>query len=420
MTDANKGRDFLRQIIDEHIKTGAYGGKVVTRFPPEPNGYLHIGHAKSICINFGIANDYPGGKCHLRLDDSDPAKESYEYVNSIQEDVKWLGFDWGENLFFASDYFEKLYEFAEFLIKKERAYVCSLTDTEIREYRGTVTTAGKPSPYRDRSVEENLDLFRKMRAGEFKDGEHVLRAKIDMANANMKMRDPVIYRIRHVDHYRQGDKWCIYPLYDFTHCLSDAMEGITHSICTLEFENNRELYDWVLDACEVKEPRPHQYEFARLNVNYNVVSKRKLLELVEKKYVDGWDDPRMPTISGLRRRGITPNAIRTFCEGVGIAKANSIVDMAQFEYCVRDDLNKQVPRVMAVLDPLKVVIKNYTEGQEEILDGSYYPHDVPLEGSREIPFSKEIYIERGDFMENPPKSIIDYPQAEKFDFDMLI
>ncbi|HSA06698.1 MAG TPA: glutamine--tRNA ligase/YqeY domain fusion protein [Candidatus Gastranaerophilales bacterium] len=398
-----KGKDFLRQIINEHIKTGKYDGKVITRFPPEPNGYLHIGHAKSICINFGIAKDYPGGICHLRMDDSDPTKESYEYVNSIKQDVKWIGFDWGDKLFFASDYFEKLYEYAEFLIKKGKAYVCSLSESEIREYRGTVTEPGKPSPYRNRSVEENLDLFRRMKAGEFKDSEHVLRAKIDMSNPNMKMRDPLLYRIRHVEHYRQGNKWCIYPLYDFTHCLSDAMEGITHSICTLEFENNRELYDWILDECEIKEPRPHQYEFARLNINYTVMSKRRLLELVEKKYVSGWDDPRMPTISGLRRRGVTPEALRSFCENAGIAKANSIVDIAQLEYSIRDDLNKKVPRVLAVLRPLKIVIENYSEHHEEMLDASYYPHDVPLEGARKVPFSREIYIEKDDFMENPSK-----------------
>ncbi len=398
-----KKRDFLRQIIDEDIKSSKYNGNVVTRFPPEPNGYLHIGHAKSICINFGIANDYPKGLCHLRMDDSDPAKESYEYVESIKKDVKWLGFDWGEKLFFASDYFEKLYNYAELLIKKGSAYVCSLSEDEIREYRGTLTSPGKPSPYRDRSVEENLDLFKKMRSGEFKDGEHVLRAKIDMSNPNMKMRDPILYRIRHVEHYRQGNKWCIYPLYDFTHCLSDAMEGITHSICTLEFENNRELYDWILNECDIKEPRPHQYEFARLNINYTVMSKRKLLELVEKKYVSGWDDPRMPTISGLRRRGVTPEAIRNFCDSIGIAKANSTVDIAQFEHAIRDDLNMKVPRVMAVLRPLKIIIENYPEGQEEILDASYYPHDVPLKGSRPLPFSREIYIEQDDFMEDPPK-----------------
>ncbi|OGI01300.1 MAG: glutamine--tRNA ligase [Candidatus Melainabacteria bacterium GWF2_37_15] len=396
-------KDFLRQIIDEHLEQGVYGNRVVTRFPPEPNGYLHIGHAKSIFINFGIAADYSGGICHLRMDDSDPTKESYEYVESIKRDVKWLGFDWGDKLFFASDYFEKLYEYAEFLIKKGKAYVCSLSEEEIRQYRGTVTQPGKPSPYRERTVEENLDLFRKMRAGEFKDGEHVLRAKIDMANPNMKMRDPLLYRIRHVEHYRQGNEWCIYPLYDFTHCLSDSLERITHSICTLEFENNRELYDWILEECEVEKPSPHQYEFARLNLNYAIMSKRKCLELVEKKYVNGWDDPRMPTISGLRRRGVTPEAIKNFCESIGIAKANSVVDYAQFEHYIRDDLNTKVPRVLCVLQPLKVVIENYPEGKTEMLDASYYPHDVPLTGSRPLPFSREIYIEKDDFMEDPPK-----------------
>lgn len=398
-----KGRDFLRQIIDEHLKTGEYGGKVITRFPPEPNGYLHIGHAKSICINFGIANDYASGACHLRMDDSDPTKESYEFVESIKNDVKWLGFDWGDKLFFASDYFERLYDYAQFLIKKGKAYVCSLSEEEIREYRGTVTQSGKPSPYRNRSAEENLDLLARMRAGEFKEGEHVLRAKIDLASPNMKMRDPVLYRIRHVEHYRQGDTWCIYPMYDFIHCLSDSLERITHSICTLEFENNRELYDWILQECEVEQPRPRQYEFARLNLNYTVMSKRRLLELVEKKYVNGWDDPRMPTISGLRRRGVTPEAIRNFCESAGIAKANSVVDYAQLEHHIRDDLNRKAPRVLCVLNPLKVVIENFPQDTAETIDAPYYPHDVPLTGSRELPFAREIYIEKDDFMENPPK-----------------
>ncbi|EKE04342.1 MAG: hypothetical protein ACD_20C00086G0032 [uncultured bacterium] len=394
--------DFLRSIINEDLKTGKYN-TVITRFPPEPNGYPHIGHAKSICLNFGIANDYQGGKCHLRMDDTDPTKESMEYVESIMKDVKWLGFDWKENLFFASDYFEQLYNYAVRLIEMGKAYVCSLNEQEIREYRGTVTQSGKESPYRDRSIEENLDLFRKMRAGEFKDGEHVLRAKIDMASPNMKMRDPLLYRIRHAHHYRTGDKWCIYPMYDFAHCLSDYIEGITHSICTLEFENNRELYDWILDEMELELPRPYQYEFARLNLNYTVMSKRKLLELVEKKHVNGWDDPRMHTISGLRRRGYTPESIRNFCDSIGIAKANSIVDFAQLEFHIRDDLNQKVPRVLAVLKPLKVVIENYPEGQTEMLDAAYYPHDVPKEGSRQLPFSKVLYVERSDFMENPPK-----------------
>jgi len=397
-----KHKDFLRLIIDEDIRTNKYGGNVVTRFPPEPNGFLHIGHAKSICLNFGIAKDY-NGKCHLRMDDTDPTKEDYMYVNSIQEDVKWLGFDWGENLFFASDYFEKLYNYAVHLIKLGKAYVCSLNEEEIREYRGTVTEPGRPSPYRNRSIEENLDLFARMRAGEFKDGELVLRAIIDMASPNMKMRDPLLYRIRHANHYRTGDKWCIYPMYDFAHCLSDYIEGITHSICTLEFENNRELYDWILDEMELSPPRPYQYEFARLNLDYTVVSKRKLLELVEKKYVNGWDDPRLSTISGLRRRGCTPESIRKFCDSIGIAKANNNVDIAQFEFCLRDDLNPKVPRVLCVLKPLKVVIENYPENQVEMIDAPYFPHDVPKEGSRKLPFSKVIYIERDDFMENPLK-----------------
>ncbi len=401
MTD--KSKDFLRQIIDQDLEKGTYGNRVVTRFPPEPNGYLHIGHAKSVFINFGIAADYPGGVCHLRMDDSDPTKENYEYVEAIKRDIKWLGFDRGDKLFFASDYFEKLYEYAEFLVKKGKAYVCSLPEDEIREHRGTVTQPGRPCPYRDRSVEENLELFSGMRAGEFKDGEYVLRAKIDLANPNMKMRDPVLYRIRHTEHYRQGNKWCIYPMYDFTHCLSDYIEGITHSICTLEFENNRELYDWILEECEVRKPRPCQYEFARLNLNYTVMSKRLLLELVEKKYVNGWDDPRMPTISGLRQRGVTPEAVKNFCESVGIAKANSVVDYAQFEHYIRDDLNTKAPRVLCVLRPLKVVIENFPEGKTQMLDAPYYPHDVPLTGSRDLPFSREIYIERDDFTQNPPK-----------------
>lgn len=395
--------DFLRAIINEDLRTNKYNGKVITRFPPEPNGFLHIGHAKSICLNFGIARDYKGGICHLRFDDTDPTKEEIFYVNSIQEDVKWLGFDWHDKMFFASDYFEKLYNYAIELIKMGKAYVCELSDPEIKEYRGTVTEVGKESPYRNRPDEESLDLFKRMRAGEFKDGEMVLRAKIDMSSPNMKMRDPLLYRIRHANHYRLGEEWCIYPMYDFAHCLSDYIEGITHSICTLEFENNRELYDWILDELNLEPPRPYQHEFARLNLNYTVMSKRKLLELVEKKYVSGWDDPRLHTISGLRRRGYTPESIRNFCESIGIAKANSTVDMAQLEFSIRDDLNKKVPRVLCVLRPLKVVIENYPEGKVEMLDASYYPHDVPLEGSRVLPFSKELYIEADDFMEDPPK-----------------
>ena len=370
-------------------------------FPPEPNGYLHIGHAKSICLNFGIANENDPGACHLRFDDTNPLTEDTEYVHSIQNDVRWLGFDWGEHLYFASDYFEKFYQYAVELVEKGKAYVCELNEEQIREYRGTVTEPGRPSPWRDRPIAENLDLLQRMRAGEFEDGSRVLRAKIDMGAANMKMRDPLIYRIRKAHHHRTGDDWCIYPMYDFAHCLEDAIEGITHSICTLEFENNREVYDWFL--AEVSVPcQPQQIEFARLNLNYTVMSKRKLLELVERNYVSGWDDPRMPTISGLRRRGYTPESIRNFCDMVGVAKANSVVDVAMLEYAVRNDLNPKVPRVMCVLRPLKVIIDNYGEG-EELLDASYYPHDVPLEGSRPVPFTRELFIDRDDFMEDPPK-----------------
>lgn len=401
--------DFIRDIIDEDLKAGRHT-KVITRFPPEPNGFLHIGHAKSICLNFGLALEYreklgPGTRCHLRFDDTDPAKEDTLFEDGIQADVRWLGFDW-DGLYHASDYFEQMYDYAEHLIKEGKAFVCSLTDAEIKEYRGNVTTPGKNSPYRDRSVEENLDLFRRMRKGEFKDSEHVLRGKIDMANANMKMRDPMLYRIRHTAHHMTGDKWCIYPMYDYAHPISDAIEGITHSICTLEFENNRELYDWAIDNLidYAKFPsRPHQYEFARLNLNYTVLSKRRLLELVEGKHVSGWDDPRLPTIAGLRRRGYTPESIRNFCTTVGVAKANSVVDMAQLEFCVRDDLNQSAPRVLAVLKPLKVVITNYPDDQVQELDAAYYPPDFPKQGSRKIPFSKEIYVEQDDFMLEPIK-----------------
>ncbi|MFN8494262.1 MAG: glutamine--tRNA ligase/YqeY domain fusion protein [Caldilineaceae bacterium] len=395
-----EGRDFIRTIINEDLRTDATNGRVVTRFPPEPNGYLHIGHAKSICLNFGLAQEY-GGVCHLRFDDTNPTTEDVKYVESIQRDVRWLGFEW-DYMFFASDYFEKLYEFAVQLIKDGKAYVDSLNEEQIREYRGAVTEPGKPSPYRSRSVEENLDLFARMRAGEFSDGAHVLRAKIDMSAANMKMRDPLLYRIRHAHHYRTGDDWCIYPMYDFAHPLSDAIENITHSICTLEFENNRDIYDWLADEL-LEPPRPHQYEFARLNLDYTVMSKRKLLTLVNNGYVSGWDDPRMLTIAGLRRRGVTPEAIRDFCEKVGVAKTNSRVEMTLLEHCIRDNLNPQVPRVMCVLRPLKVVITNYPENQVETLDAPLYPHDVPKEGSRPVPFSRVIYIERDDFAENPPK-----------------
>lgn len=393
--------NFIREIVETDLKAGLHDGRVSTRFPPEPNGYLHIGHAKSICLNFGLARDFRG-HCNLRFDDTNPTTEDVEYVESIQRDIHWLGFDWEDRLYFASDYFEPLYAYAVKLIKDGKAYVDSQTEEEIRLNRGTVTEPGKESPYRNRSVKENLDLFEKMRAGEFEDGAHVLRAKMDMASLNMKARDPLLYRIRHAHHYRTGDTWCIYPMYDFAHPLSDAIESITHSLCTLEFDNNREIYDWVLENT-VGDPRPHQYEFARLVLDYTVLSKRKLLELVKGNYVDGWDDPRMPTIAGLRRRGITPEAIRDFAERIGVAKANSRVDIAMLEYSIRDDLNYRAPRVMGVLDPLKVTITNYPEGDVEWIDAPYWPHDVPREGSRKVPFSRTIYIEQNDFMENPPK-----------------
>ncbi|MBF7081463.1 glutamine--tRNA ligase/YqeY domain fusion protein [Desulfallas sp. Bu1-1] len=399
-TDVKKPVNFIQSIINEDLTNNRNDGRVHTRFPPEPNGYLHIGHAKSICLNFGIAARY-GGLCNLRFDDTNPSKEEVEYVESIKADVKWLGFDWDDRLFYASDYFEQLYEYAVQLIKDGKAYVCDLSAEQIREYRGTLTEPGKPSPYRDRSVEENLDLFRRMRAGEFPDGSRVLRAKIDMASPNLNMRDPVLYRIMRATHHRTGDKWCIYPMYDFAHPLSDAIEGITHSICTCEFEDHRPLYDWVLEACKIKNP-PRQIEFARLNLSHTVMSKRKLRQLVEEGYVRGWDDPRMPTISGLRRRGYTPEAIRDFCERIGVAKANSIVDIAMLEHCIREDLNLRAPRVMAVLRPLRVVIENYPEDRVEMLDAENNPEN-PGMGSRQIPFSRVIYIERDDFMEDPPK-----------------
>jgi len=395
----NESKNFLRTIVEEDLQSGKYK-EIVTRFPPEPNGFPHIGHAKSIFINFGIAREY-NGRCHLRMDDTNPTKEDTKYVQALQDAVEWLGYKWDGDVRFTSDYFPALYDYAITLIKMGKAYVDSLTEDEIRQYRGTVTQAGKRSQYAQRSVAENLDLFEKMKKGEFAEGEHVLRAKIDMAAPNMKMRDPLLYRIRHAHHFRTGDEWSIYPMYDFAHCLSDYIEGITHSICTLEFENNRDIYDWVLDTLELQPPRPYQHEFARLNINYTVMSKRKLLELVEGGYVQGWDDPRLPTIAGYRRKGYTPEAILTFCDQVGIAKANSVVDVSQLEFCIRDDLNKKVPRVLCVLNPLKVTIENY-EGFEEI-DAPYYPHDVPKEGSRKIPFSREIYIDRADFEENPPK-----------------
>jgi glutaminyl-tRNA synthetase len=394
--------DFIRQIIEDDNRTGKYGGNVVTRFPPEPNGYAHIGHAKSIVLNFGIALEHERGRCHLRFDDTNPETEDMEYVNAFLKDVKWLGFDWGEHLYYASDYFEQMYQYAEELISKGLAYVDSSAEEEIREARGTVTEPGRPTKYRDRSVEENLDLFRRMRAGEFPDGAHVLRGKIDLASTNMLMRDPVFYRIRHASHYRRGKDWCIYPLYDYAHPLEDAIEGITHSLCTLEFDNNREVYDWLVANTSVPS-RPHQYEFARLAVDYMMTSKRKLLQLVNEGTVTGWDDPRMPTIAGLRRRGVTPEAIRNFCEMVGVSKANSRVDIAKLEYAIRDDLNKKVKRVLAVLNPIRVVITNYPENKSEEIEAPYYPHDVPLEGSRKLPFSREIYIDADDFMEDPPK-----------------
>ncbi len=392
--------DFIRDIIEEDLKTNKYQGRVATRFPPEPNGYLHIGHAKSVCLNFGIATQYKG-TCNLRMDDTDPSGEDQEYVDSIIRDVKWLGFDWDDRLFYASDYYDQLYQYALQLIKKGKAFVCNLSADEIREYRGTLTRPGKESPYRNRSVEENLDLFERMRAGEFEEGAHVLRAKIDMASPNITMRDPVIYRIKKERHYRTGGQWCIYPMYDFAHCLSDSIERITHSICTLEFETNRPLYDWFLD--EVKVPcHPQQIEFARLNLSYTVISKRKLIELVEKRSVTGWDDPRMPTLAGMRRRGYTPEAIREFCDRIGVAKNESVIDLALLEHCVREDLNQRAPRVMAVLHPLRVVVDNYPEGQVEELDCPYHPQNAEM-GSRKVPFSKVLLIEQEDFQENPPK-----------------
>jgi len=399
-TESATPSHFIRDIIEEDLKSGKNDGRVHTRFPPEPNGYLHIGHAKSICLNFGLAAEY-GGLCNLRFDDTNPIKEESEYVESIIKDVRWLGFDWDDRLLYTSDYFERLCQYAVQLIEDGKAYVCSLNAKEIREYRGTLTEPGKDSPYRTRSVEENLDIFERMRAGEFEDGSHVLRAKIDMTSPNLNMRDPVIYRILRVEHHRTGNKWCIYPMYDFSHCLSDSIEGITHSICTLEFEDHRPLYNWFLDELNVN-CHPQQIEFARLNLSHAVMSKRKLLELVGQEYVSGWDDPRMPTISGLRRRGYTPESIRNFCERIGVAKRDSIVDMALLEYYIREDLNKHAPRVMGVLHPLRVVIENYPEDQMEEFDALNNPEDPDM-GTRKIPFSRVLYIERDDFMENPPK-----------------
>jgi glutaminyl-tRNA synthetase len=399
-TNSSPPSDFIRDIIEEHLKNDRFKGRVATRFPPEPNGYLHIGHAKSVCLNFGIAAQYRG-TCNLRMDDTDPSGESLEYVESIIQDVRWLGFDWKDRLFYASDYFEPLYQFAVQLIKVGKAYVCHLSADEIRDYRGTLTEPGKESPYRNRPIEENLDLFSRMRMGEFEDGTHVLRAKMDMASPNITMRDPILYRIKRAPHYRTGMKWCIYPMYDFAHCLSDSLEKITHSICTLEFENNRPLYDWILDQVDV-DCHPQQIEFARLNLSYTIISKRRLIELVEKGYVMGWDDPRMPTIAGMRRRGYTPEAIRNFCTKIGVAKNDNLVDISLLEHSVREDLNERAPRVMGVLQPLRVVIDNYPEGQVEEFDCPYHPQN-PNMGSRKVPFSRVLFIEQEDFMENPPK-----------------
>ncbi|MEW6720186.1 MAG: glutamine--tRNA ligase/YqeY domain fusion protein [Thermodesulfobacteriota bacterium] len=398
--EIRQSTDFLRDIVRQHTRSGTYGGRVVTRFPPEPNGYLHIGHAKSICLNFGIASEF-GGICHLRMDDTNPETEDMKYVEAIMRDVRWLGFDWRDKMFYASDYYERLYDLAVRLIRDGKAYVDSLDEEEIRNYRGTITEPGRESPYRSRSVEENLDLFARMRAGEFPDGAHVLRARIDMSARNMKMRDPLLYRIRHATHYRRGDDWCIYPMYDFAHPLSDAIENITHSICTLEFENNRAIYDWLVDNL-FPEPRPRQYEFARLNLDYTVMSKRKLLRLVEENHVSGWDDPRMPTIAGMRRRGYTPEGIRLFVSRIGVDKANSRVSMELLEDAIRDDLNARAPRVLAVLRPLKMTVVNQPPGEVEWFDAPYWPHDVPREGSRRLPFSRELFIERTDFREDPP------------------
>jgi glutaminyl-tRNA synthetase len=397
--DSTAKLDFIRSIVAEDLKTNKWDGRVHTRFPPEPNGYLHIGHAKSICLNFGIAKEF-GGKCNLRFDDTNPEKEEQEYVDSITEDVRWLGWDWEDRLYFASDYFEQMYQWAVDLVKKGKAYVCDLSADEVTQYRGTLTRPGKNSPYRNRSIKENLDLFQKMRTGEFPDGAKTLRAKIDMAHPNLNMRDPVMYRILHASHHRTGDKWCIYPTYDWAHGLEDSVEKITHSICTLEFENHRPLYDWFLDALGIYHPQ--QIEFARLNLTYTVMSKRKLLQLVQQGKVGGWDDPRMPTISGMRKRGYSPEAIRNFCTVIGVNKFNSTIDIALLEHCLREDLNKTSPRVMAVLRPLKVIIDNFPQGKVEEMDAVNNPED-PAAGTRKVPFSREILIEQDDFMENPPK-----------------
>jgi len=394
-------RDFIREIVAQDRVSGKHGGTIVTRFPPEPNGRLHIGHAKAIAIDFGVAQEF-GGRCNLRFDDTNPVKESQEYVDQIENDIRWLGYDWGEHLYHASDYFGQLYQWAEQLVRDGKAYVDSLTADEMREYRGTLTEPGRESPYRARSVEENLDLFRRMRAGEFEDGAHVLRAKIDMASGNINMRDPVMYRIRKTPHQRTGDTWVIYPMYDWAHGQSDYIEGVTYSLCSLEYEDHRPLYDWYLEALGLPQPRPRQIEFARLNLNYTVMSKRMLLELVEGGHVSGWDDPRMPTLSGLRRRGYTPESIRNFCDRIGVAKRNNVVDIANLEHAIREDLNVRAPRVLAVLHPVKVVLENYPDGQTEELDVINNPED-PSAGTRKVPFSRVLYIERDDFMETPPR-----------------
>ena len=398
---ASPPRDFIRAIVDRHVAEGRYPG-VVTRFPPEPNGFLHIGHVKSIALNFGIAREF-GGRCHLRFDDTNPETENESFVRAIQEDVRWLGYDWGEHLYYAADYFERMYEIAERLIKKGKAYVDSSTEEEIRAARGSLTEPGRPTQFRIRLVEENLDLFRRMRAGEFPDGAHVLRAKIDLASPNMVMRDPAIYRIRHAHHYRTGDAWCIYPLYDYAHCLEDAFEGITHSICTLEFEINRELYDWVLDEAGFAEPRTHQYEFARLNLDYTILSKRRLIRLVEGGFVSGWDDPRMSTVAGYRRRGVPPAALRAFCDMIGVTKTETRVDLEKLEYAIRDELNTTAPRVMGVLRPLPLLVTSWPEGKEEWIEAASFPPDVNRVGSRKVPFARELLIEREDFAVDPPK-----------------
>ncbi|NOT21430.1 MAG: glutamine--tRNA ligase/YqeY domain fusion protein [Nitrospiraceae bacterium] len=401
MSEQAGASNFIRDIVAADHTSGKHGGRAVMRFPPEPNGYLHIGHAKSICLNFGLARDIPGGICHLRFDDTNPTTENPEYVQAIQDDIRWLGFDWKGKIFFTSDYFEQLYDFAVRLIHKGEAYVDHLTAEEMRAYRGTLTQPGENSPSRSRAIDENLDLFQRMRSGEFADGTYVLRAKIDMASANINLRDPVLYRIRHTTHYRTGNKWCLYPAYDYAHPLSDAIEGITHSICTLEFEDHRPLYDWVVEQAETPH-RPQQIEFARLNLTSTVMSKRKLLELVEKKLVNGWDDPRLPSIKGLRRRGYTPEAIRTFCDHIGVAKRDAIVEMQLLEHFIREDLNKRSPRVMAVLRPIKIILDNYPDAQSEELEAVNNPED-PSAGMRKVPFSRILYIEQDDFREDPPK-----------------